>query len=86
MQSVADIEGAWQDCGFSSGLIARCQKYWDVPVTDVPNAALAMFLRQRLALKIVIPEAQKRLEAGVVDESELYEEELANALRETSDA
>ena len=47
---------------------------------ELTNEALATFLRQRIALQLVVPEALKRLEAGFDDDSELFEGELANAL------
>lgn len=81
-RSVADIEGQWADPDFESGLVQHCRRYWSVPVPELPNGMLAMFLRQRIALQIIIPEVRKRLEAGIDDESELYDGELANALRE----
>jgi hypothetical protein len=39
-------------------------------------------LRQKVALQIVIPEGQRRLQANFVDETELYDDELANAVQE----
>jgi hypothetical protein len=80
-RSVADVAGPWVDPDFHSGLIERCKRYWSVPVTELPNGMLATYLRQRIALQIIIPEAHKRLEAGIDDDSELYDGELAEALR-----
>jgi hypothetical protein len=42
---------------------------------------LATFLRQEIALVLLIPEAKKRIAANFVDDSELYEEELLEALK-----
>jgi hypothetical protein len=83
-QSVADIEGPWIDPDFESGLIQRLRRNWATPISEVNNEALATFLRQRIALSLVVPEARKRVEAGVDDGSELYDGELANALKEAS--
>jgi hypothetical protein len=77
---VADIEGPWSDPNLESGLIIRCRENWNVPVTKVSNEILATFLRQKLALKIVIPEAQRRIDLQFDDDSEIYEGELLNAL------
>ncbi len=85
-KSVADAEGPWVDPGFHSGLIERCRRYWSVPVTELPNEMLATYLRQRIALQLIIPEARKRLNADSDDDSELYEGELAEALRGACDA
>jgi hypothetical protein len=41
-----------------------------------------MFLRQRIAVSLIGPEARKRIEASVEDGSEQYEEELAKALKQ----
>ena len=84
--SVADVEGPWLDPDFDSGLILRCKRYWEVPVTELPNEMLATFLRQRIGLQIIIPEARKRLESGFDDNSELYEGELLEALKGALDS
>lgn len=79
-KSVAEVLGEWIDPNFDSGLIQRCRRYWNVPVDKLPNEALATYLRQRMALAIIIPEARKRVDAGFDDDSEQYEGELSNAL------
>ncbi len=85
-KSVADVEGPWVDPDFDSGLIARCKEYWSVPVVELPNEALATYLRQRIALQLIIPEARKRVESGFDDDTEMYEGELAAALQRECDA
>lgn len=85
-KSVADVEGPWVDPDFDSGLIARCKSFGDVPITELPNEALATYLRQRIALQLIIPEARKRVEANFDDDSEMYEGELAAALQRECDA
>jgi hypothetical protein len=77
---VGDMEGPWVDPDFHSGLIERCKRYWSVPVTELPNEMPATYLRRRIALQLIIPEARKRIEARIDDDSELYDGELAQAL------
>jgi len=79
-RSAADVEGPWVDPDLDSGLILRCKRNWDVPIAKLSNEVLATFLRQQIALALVIPEAQKRIEAGFHDDSEMYDGELADAL------
>jgi hypothetical protein len=79
-RSVADIEGPWIDPGFESSLIERCRENWTTPVGRISNYALATFIRQRKALQLVIPEARRRIELNYLDETELYDEELAVAI------
>jgi hypothetical protein len=81
-RSVADVEGPWVESDVDSGLIQRCRRNWSIPVGELSNYALSTFLRQRLALLIVIPEGQRRLKANFVDGTELYDDELANAVQE----
>jgi hypothetical protein len=69
--SVADVIGPWVDPEFESSLIERCRDNWSVPVVEVSNYVLATFIRQRLALQLVLPEAKRRLEANYMDGSEL---------------
>ena len=84
-KSVADVDGPWGEPNFESGLIERCKRYWSVPVTELPNEMLATYLGQRIALQLIIPEARKRLEAGIDDDSEMYEGQLAEALQRACD-
>ena len=84
--SVADVRGPWVDPDFESSLIARCRENWSVPVSEVSNYVLATFIRQRIALGLVVPEAKRRIAAGYVDDTELYDEELSVAVSEAPDA
>lgn len=79
-RSVADLEGPWSNPDFESSLIARSRQFWTTPVHELPNAAVAMFLRQNIATELMIPEARRRIEIGPEDNSELYDGELAAAL------
>lgn len=85
-QSVADVEGPWSERGFDSGLIQRCRENWSVPVKDLTNYALATFIRQQIALSIVIPEAKRRVEARYIDDTEMYDGELEYAINTASKA
>jgi hypothetical protein len=84
--TVADVEGPWADPKWESGLIDRCKRGWNTPVGDLTNELLATYLRQKIALSLVVPEARKRIAANFVDDTELYEEELADALRSATGA
>lgn len=76
VRCVAEFSGPWVEPDFNSSLIDRCRANWSVPVGQVSNYVLATFIRQRIALGLVMPEARRRLETGYVDDSELYDEEL----------
>jgi hypothetical protein len=82
LRSVSDIAGPWVTPNFESSLIDRCRRNWSVPVVEISNYVLATFIRQRIALDLVLPEARRRLDIGFTDESELYDEELENAVSE----
>jgi len=77
---VADIEGPWIEPDLDSGLIQRLRANWSVPVDRLDNHVLATFLRQRRGLAVVVQEAELRLLAGYRDESEMFDEELEEAL------
>jgi hypothetical protein len=79
--TIADVEGPWVDPDFESGLIERCKRGWNTPVADLTNELLATYLRQKIALSLTVPEAEKRLASKFVDDTELYEEELGDALK-----
>jgi hypothetical protein len=85
-RTISDIEGPWKHPEAETALTDACKKYWDVPFPDLPNAVLAMFIRQRIGLPFVVDEAKIRVHNGFQDGSELYEEELANALAKSREA
>lgn len=82
---VADVEGPWVEPDFDSSLLERCRENWLVPVAEMSSYALATFIRQRIALSLVVPEARRRLASDFIDGSELYDEELAVAVAEAPD-
>lgn len=61
-------------------MIEQCRENWTTPVGRISNYVLATFIRQRKAVQLVIPEAKRRIELNYVDETELYDEELAVAV------
>ena len=79
-KSVADLIGPWSEPGIESGLVERCRRGWYTPVAELTNQILATYLRQRIGLTLVVPEARKRLAEGYTDDTEQYDEELSNAL------
>ena len=84
--SIADVEGPWVEQKFESGLIDRCRSGWNTPVAKLPNELLATYLRQKIALRLVVPEARRRIAENFVDGTELYEEELAEAIKSATGA
>jgi hypothetical protein len=79
-RTVEDIEGAWVDSGWASGLIERCRENWAVPVMQLSNQMLATFIRQKIALSLVVPEAKRRIAEKIDDGSEFFDGELAKAI------
>jgi hypothetical protein len=81
--TAADVHGPWVDPNWEWGLVARVRKFWDVPFTELPDEALALFLRQQIAVGPTMKEAERRLASGQPDDSEMYDGELAAAVEET---
>jgi hypothetical protein len=79
--SVADIEGPWVEPNFDSGLIKRCKDHWAVPLQELLDLMVATFLTQEIAAKPMAEEAQRRLDSGIVDDTELYDGQLAESLK-----
>lgn len=79
-RSVADVAGPWGDSTSESSLLQRCRDNWTTPVSELSNHVLATFVRQAVALELVVPEAQRRVEMNYLDGTELYDEEQAAAL------
>jgi hypothetical protein len=74
------VEGPWAETDFDSGLVQRCRLNWSVPAKELSNGVLAMFIRQRIASTVMVPEAEGRIAAGFHDDTELYDDELAQAV------
>ena len=84
LRSVADIEGPWVEQSFDSSLIQRCKENWNIPVSMLTNYALATFVRQKFAPEICVIEAKRRIKIGFTDDTEMYDEELEYAVREST--
>jgi hypothetical protein len=78
--AIADIVGPWKETEISTGLIERCRDAWNKPISLLSNEELSTLLRQKIALAHLIPIARKRIAEKFEDGTELYEEELENAL------
>jgi hypothetical protein len=80
-RSAADVLGPWVETeGPDTGLVQRCRRNWTVPAKELSNGMLATFIRQDIAPTIMIPEARKRIAAGFHDDSELFDDELAQVV------
>ncbi|HEY0063486.1 MAG TPA: hypothetical protein VGC21_15315 [Telluria sp.] len=79
-RTVADFAGPWREPDTDSSLIQRLRANWSVPVGEITNYCLATFIRQKIALGLVVPEAQRRIAAGFTDETEILDDELAMAI------
>ncbi|MYM27440.1 hypothetical protein GTP58_03800 [Duganella sp. CY15W] len=79
-RAVIDIVGPWVDPGFESSFIGRCRDNWSMPIGEITNYVLATFIRQRIALDLVVPEAHRRIASGYTDETEILDDELALAV------
>jgi hypothetical protein len=79
-RTVADIVGPWVEPDFNSSLIERLRDNWSVPVGEISNFVLATFIRQKVALSLVVPEANRRIASDFADETEILDDELAIAI------
>jgi hypothetical protein len=80
--TVADVVGPWVEPDLNSGLIQRCRRGWYTPVAELTNELLATYLRQGIALSLVVPEAKRRIDTHYDDDTEIDDGELARALAE----
>ncbi|MEJ1973126.1 MAG: hypothetical protein WDM96_11905 [Lacunisphaera sp.] len=79
-RTIASIVGPWKDSGIETGLIRRCREAWDKPLESFTNEELATFLRQKIAVAHLVPLAKKRVADHFEDGTEMYDEELTNAI------
>lgn len=78
-RTLTDIVGPWQETDFDSGLIARCREAWKKPIGSLSRAELATLLRQKIAVRQLVPIAKQKLQSSD-DDSEIYGGELAAAI------
>ena len=79
-RTVAEIVGPWVEPDFNSSLIERCRNNWYMPIGQITNCVLATFIRQQIALNLVVPEAQRRIASGFEDDTEIIDDELSIAI------
>lgn len=79
MKSVKDIEGPWRGEA-PTGLIQRCKEYWETPLIELEDIMVATYLNQKIALSEMKVEAARRLAEEEPDDSELYDDQLKEAL------
>ncbi len=82
--SIADLLGPWVEPDCDSGLIERCRNAWSKPLRELTNEELATLLRQRIAVDHVVPIAERRVQEGVDDGTEMYDGELAAAVQDAT--
>ncbi len=84
--SLSDLIGPWVDSDWNTGLIERCKNAWSKPLRDLSREELATLLRQRIAVKHLLPIARKSLEDGIDDDTEMFDGELQEAIEYASTA
>jgi hypothetical protein len=77
--SLAGILGPWIEPDINSGLIARCREAWNKPLRELSRQELATLLRQKFAVKELLPVARKKLQQPD-DNTEMFEGELVEAI------
>jgi len=83
--SISDILGPWVEPNWESGLIDRCRKTWNKPLRTLSREELATLLRQRFAIKHLLPMAKEKLREAD-DDSEMFDGELQEAIEYASKA
>ena len=79
-RTLSEIVGPWEEPDFKSGLIARCREAWVKPIGNLSREELATLLRQKIAVDHLVPIANEKISAGIDDDTELHEGELAAAI------
>jgi hypothetical protein len=85
MSTLSDILGPWEEPPFESGLISRCRNAWTKPIVTLTRQELATLIRQKIALESLIPIAKMKIQEPD-DDSELFEGELAQAIKDANRA
>jgi hypothetical protein len=80
MQSLEQIEGAWPEPEWQSGLVLLCHEARKKPIDQLSDVELATLLNQDIGVKHILPEAVRRLSRNQPDETEYFEGQLKEAV------
>lgn len=80
MQSLEQIEGAWPEPEFDSGLVLRCHEARKKPIDQLSDLELATLLNQDIGVAHILPEAVRRLSRNQPDGTEYFEGQLREAV------
>ena len=78
--SVKDIEGSSKGSA-ETGLLQRCKESWETPLSQLSDLMVTTYLNQKIALAHMIQEAEHRLATTARDDTELFDDQLAEALQ-----
>jgi hypothetical protein len=77
--SVEKIVGRWTGSA-DTGLMQRCKEAWDKPLMELSDLMVATLLNQKIAVPRILIEAEYRLANTDRDDSELFENQLQEAV------
>lgn len=77
--SVEKIVGRWSGPA-DTGLMLRCKEAWATPLRELSDLMVATFLNQKIAAPNILAEAEYRLANTDRDDSELFDEQLQEAV------
>lgn len=78
--TVEEIVGPWGNPGLESSLIQRCRDAWKKELRELTNEEVSTFLRQDIAVEALTAIAKERIESGIEDGTEAWDDELQEAL------
>lgn len=85
MQSIEQIEGAWETPDDkSSGLVLRCHAARKKPIDQLSDLELATLLNQNIGVEYILPEAVRRVAQNQADDTEHFEGQLKEAVERTT--
>ncbi len=70
-KSLEEIEGAWPEPEFHSGLVLRCHAARTKPIDELSDLELTTLLNQAIGVSHILPEAIRRLRDARPDDTEL---------------
>jgi hypothetical protein len=77
--SVEKIVGRWTG-STDTGLMQRCREAWHMPLKELSDLMVATLLNQKIAVPRILIEAEYRLANTDRDDSELFENQLQEAV------
>jgi hypothetical protein len=81
-RSLEELDGVWAEPDVQTGLILRCHAARKKPISNLTDLELATLLNQGIGVVHILPEAKNRITSAQPDDTEMFDGQLAEAIKQ----